>query len=231
MGEKQEEKTMMKLISTSILVAAICLILGGCDTNDRTANVSNANTSQVKMSDSELENTVKARIMADAQLKAENVDVDADADTNQVTLSGTVDSQPLRTKAVDLAKSAKPGLSVTDKIEVKAREVSRTEYTEEKAREARDKAKSVGDKIGDTLDDAWIHTKIVAKLIADNSTPGRKINVDVVNNAVTLRGNVDTAEQKAEAARIAKDTDGVKSVNNQLKVGGNMASKTEPAKK
>jgi osmotically-inducible protein OsmY len=222
---------MTKLILTSILVAAMCLILGGCDTSDRTANVSNANSSQAKMTDSDLENSVKARIMADAQLKAVNLDVDADAETNQVTLSGTVDSQPLRTKAVDLAKSAKPGLIITDKIDVKPREVSRTEYTEDQARQARESAKSVGDKIGDTLDDAWIHTKIVSKLVANATTPERKINVDVVNNVVTLRGNVDTAEQKAEAARIAKDTDGVKSVNNQLKVGGNMATKTEPAKK
>jgi hyperosmotically inducible periplasmic protein len=222
---------MIKLILTSILVAAICLALGACATNDRTADVSNANTSKAKMSDSELENTVKARIMADAQLKAVNLDVDANAATNQVTLSGTVDSQPLRVKAVDLAKSAQPGLNVTDKIEVKAREVSRTEYTEDLAKQARDKANSFGDKIGDTLDDAWIHTKIVAKLIANSTTPERKINVDVVNNLVTLRGNVDTAEQKAEAERIAKETDGVKSVKNQLKIGGNMAAKTEPVKK
>jgi osmotically-inducible protein OsmY len=221
---------MIKLILTSILVAAICLALGACATNDRAANVSNANTSKAKMSDSELENTVKARIMGDAQLKAVNLDVDADADTNQVTLSGTVDSQPLRVKAVDLAKSAQPGLNVTDKIEVKPREVSRTEYTEDLAKQARDKAKSFGDKIGDTLDDAWLHTKIVAKLIANSKTPERKINVDVVNNMVTLRGNVDTAEQKAEAERIAKETDGVKGVKNQLKVGGNMAAKTEPVK-
>jgi hyperosmotically inducible periplasmic protein len=222
---------MIKLILTSILVAAICLVLGACATNDRTAEVSNANTARVKMSDSELENTVKARIMADAQLKAVNLDVDADADTNRVTLSGTVDSQPLRTKAVDLAKSAQPGLNVTDKIEVKPREVSLTEYTEDQAKQARDKAKSLGDKIGDSLEDAWLHTKIVAKLIANSKTPERKINVDVVNNLVTLRGNVDTAEEKVEAERIAKDTDGVKGVKNQLKVGGNMAAKTEPAKK
>jgi len=72
--------------------------------------------------------------------------------------------------------------------------------------------------IGDTLDDAWIHTKIVAKLIANSKTPERKINVDVVKNAVTLRGTVESAEEKAEAERIAKETDGVQKVTNQLKV-------------
>ena len=91
-------------------------------------------------------------------------------------------------------------------------------YTEEQAREERARAKSNKETIGDTLDDAWIHTKIVAKLIGDTQTPERKINVDVVNNEVTLRGTVDTPEAKSEAERIAKETDGVKKVTNQLKV-------------
>lgn len=99
-----------------------------------------------------------------------------------------------------------------------AREKSRSEYTEEEAREARKKAKGGGETIGDTLDDAWLHTKIVAKLITSTTTPERKINVDVVNNVVTLRGTVDTPEEKAEAERLAKETEGVKQVKNQIKV-------------
>ena len=91
-------------------------------------------------------------------------------------------------------------------------------YTEEQAREERARAKENKETIGDTLDDAWIHTKIVAKLIANSKTPERKINVDVVNNAVTLRGTVDTAEEKAAAEQTAKDTEGVTKVTNQLKV-------------
>src|SRR5215471_18949907 len=85
----------------------------------------------------------------------------------------------------------------------------RGQYTEAQARQERARAKQNKETIGDTLDDAWIHTKIVAKLIGDTKTPERKINVDVVNNVVTLRGTVDTAEARAEAERVAKDTDGV----------------------
>ena len=99
-----------------------------------------------------------------------------------------------------------------------ARERSRSEYTEQEAREAREKAKGVGETIGDTLDDAWIHTKIVAQLIANTTTPERKINVDVVNNVVTLRGTVDTAAERTTAERIAKETEGVRQVRNQLRV-------------
>ena len=91
-------------------------------------------------------------------------------------------------------------------------------YSEEQAREERERAKANKETIGQSLEDAWIHTKVVAKLIGDSQTPERKINVDVVDGAVTLRGQVDTAEGKTEAERLAKDTDGVKSVKNELKV-------------
>ena len=101
-------------------------------------------------------------------------------------------------------------------------------YSEEQAREEREKARANKETIGQSLEDAWIHTKIVAKLIGDADTPERKINVDVVDGAVTLRGTVDTAEAKSEAERIAKETDGVKKVTNQLKVAP--PAKPTPAK-
>ena len=91
-------------------------------------------------------------------------------------------------------------------------------YSEEQARAERERAKANKETIGQSLEDAWIHTKVVAKLISDTQTPERKINVDVVDGAVTLRGQVDTAEAKTEAERLAKETDGVKKVVNQLKV-------------
>jgi len=105
---------------------------------------------------------------------------------------------------------------------------ARGQYTEEQGRAERARAKENKETIGDALDDAWIHTKIVAKLIGDSKTPERKINVDVVKGVVTLRGTVDTAEARTEAERKAKDTEGVKSVTNQLKVAP--AAAKSPAK-
>ena len=104
-------------------------------------------------------------------------------------------------------------------------------YTEEQAREEREKAKANKETIGQSLEDAWIHTKIVAKLIGNSATPERKINVDVVEGAVTLRGQVDTAEAKAEAERVAKETDGVKKVTNELKVVAAKNANTKPTPK
>jgi hypothetical protein len=75
--------------------------------------------SAVKMSDSDLENAVRAKLESDVALKEAKLDVDANADKNEVTLSGTVRSQEVRDKAVELAKTAHSGLTINDKIDVK----------------------------------------------------------------------------------------------------------------
>lgn len=73
----------------------------------------------VKMSDSDLEKAVRAKLESDVALKEANLDVDANADKNEVTLSGTVRSQEIRNKAVELARTAHSGITVNDKIDVK----------------------------------------------------------------------------------------------------------------
>jgi osmotically-inducible protein OsmY len=209
---------MRKQLFTILASAALGLLLIGCDPyNDETRRTTTT-TPSPGLSDSDLENRIKERFNADAQLRAANLEVDANVSRNEVTLSGTVDSQALRTRAVEIAKAAHSGVLVTDKIDVKPRELARAEYTEEHAREERQRASERGETIGSTLDDAWIHAKIVAKLIGNTATPQRKINVDVNNNIVTLRGTVENAAAKAEAERVAKETEGVKRVVNQLKV-------------
>jgi osmotically-inducible protein OsmY len=189
-----------------------------CENYNDNASTRGSET-KAKMTDSELENSIESKIKSDAQLNAAGIDVSANADRNEVTLTGTVETQELRTRAVNLAKSAHSGLIITDKIDVKPREITRESYTEEMARRDRERGTDMGDRIGASLDDAWIHTKIVAKLVTDSTTPERKINVDVNNNVVTLRGAVDSAGQKVEAEKIARETEGVKRVVNQLKVG------------
>jgi BON domain len=69
-----------------------------------------------------LEKAVKVKLDTDERLKTANLNIDADVTKNQVTLSGTVDSEAFRSKAVELAKSAQVGVVVNDKINVKARQ-------------------------------------------------------------------------------------------------------------
>lgn len=198
---------------TQYALAGLCvfgLSLAGC--SSRTDPVSAA----PKMTDSEMENSIEARWASNPAFN--DLKISAHAKENEATVSGSVATEDLRADAVNLAKGASPGLVVTDKIDVKPHELSRSEYTEEMAREAREHGKSMGDKIGNSIEDAWIHTKITAKLVKDNETPSHKINVDVDDQVVTLRGTVKSTAAKAETERIAKETDGVKRVVNLLKV-------------
>jgi osmotically-inducible protein OsmY len=71
------------------------------------------------LSDSDLENAARANLENDTQLKEANLSVIADAARNEITLSGTVRTHAAREKAIELVKSAKPGVLVNDKIEVK----------------------------------------------------------------------------------------------------------------
>src|SRR5258706_6835596 len=192
----------------SIASIAGVLLLCGCTTI--------GTNSGTTVSNSEIEQTIKTQLYSDPQLQG--VAVDAKADKNEVTLSGTVTTEDLRTRAIDIAKNGRPNWVVTDKIDVKPREVARSEYTEDMGRIAREKARELGDRIGKSLDDAWIHTKIAAKLVDNPDTPSRKINIDVVDDVVTLRGQVDSSTAKDEAERTAKQTEGVKRVTNLLQV-------------
>ena len=190
---------------------ALVVLLASCSTN---APITSSNAA----SSSEMEQQIKAQLDSDQQLAPAGISVSADAEKNQVTLSGMVWSEAMRTQAVNLAQNARSGVTVVDKIDVNPGEVPRASYTEPMAKEAREKAEAAGEKIGKSLEDAWIHTKIAAKLIAEPQTPARKIKVDVVDQVVTLRGEVETGEAKLEAGRIAMATDDVKRVTNLLRV-------------
>ena len=72
--------------------------------------------------------------------------------------------------------------------------------------------------IGSGANDMWLWVKTRAALLATNDLRESTINVDVVNDVVTLKGSVATAAQKTKAEQVAKDIDGVKSVKNELKV-------------
>ncbi|HET8691075.1 MAG TPA: BON domain-containing protein [Steroidobacteraceae bacterium] len=71
---------------------------------------------------------------------------------------------------------------------------------------------------GEQIDDAAILTSVKSKLVADKTTDAGDINVDVNRGVVKLSGFVDSAEQKSQAASIARNVDGVTSVQNDLAV-------------
>src|SRR5262245_30746891 len=94
----------------------------------------------LRTTDSDLQQRINAKFNADPELRDANLTVDVDADGNLVTLSGTVPTEAMRTRALELARATHPGLTINDKIDVKPRLVSRSEYTQDMARAEVDKA-------------------------------------------------------------------------------------------
>lgn len=91
---------------------------------------------------------------------------------------------------------------------------------EDKMDKAGDKSASAAKKTGRAIDDGWIKSKIYTQYMADWNTvlDDSDIDIDVTNNMVALNGTVKSAAAKAKAVSIAKATDGVKGVKDNLRV-------------
>lgn len=76
------------------------------------------------------------------------------------------------------------------------------------------------------VNDAWITTQIYAKFFADPDIKGRNIDVETLSGVVTLRGVVQNAAERNQAAAKAKATEGVKQVVDKLSLP--QAEKPEP---
>jgi len=156
-------------------------------------------------------------------LSGSNIDVDAK--NGMVTLQGTVPSEAARARAIAEAKKTDGVKGVTDQLTIAAAGANRmdraADKTERAADKAADKTAAAGRSAGRSIDDGWIKSKIYAQYVADWNTVlnDSDIDVDVANNMVTLNGTVKTAEAKAKAVSIAKATDGVKGVKDNLRVG------------
>ena len=67
--------------------------------------------------------------------------------------------------------------------------------------------------------DAWLRNKVKATLLFHRSVNGLKIEVNVKDGIVNLRGGAESLAQKELAAEYARDVEGVKGVNNEMTVG------------
>lgn len=145
---------------------------------------------------------IQAKYFLDADVKGSRIDVDTR--TGVVTLSGTVRSEAERRQAVALARNTEGVRDVKDALRVDA------------TGEAGDRGRPA---TAIERPDAWLTTKIQAAYYLDPDVKGHQINVDTNRGVVTLKGYVDTAAQKQEAEQIARETEGVRRVVNQLTIG------------
>jgi hypothetical protein len=75
-----------------------------------------------------------------------------------------------------------------------------------------------GERVADAASDSTVTMKIQAKYATDDVVKSRDINVDTINGVVTLKGQVDSRRERDSAEQIARATEGVKRVVNELTV-------------
>jgi len=70
--------------------------------------------------------------------------------------------------------------------------------------------------VAQTIEDAAITAAVKAKLLADTTVGGLKIDVDTKDGVVSLSGPVKSPTEKDQAIRLARETNGVKDVQDKL---------------
>lgn len=72
--------------------------------------------------------------------------------------------------------------------------------------------------------DAGITTNVKSKLAADDTVKAYQVDVDTQNHVVTLSGDVETAAAKERALMLARETEGVSDVIDQIRVNETAAT-------
>jgi hyperosmotically inducible protein len=170
-------------LSLAALVAGLCLV------------------TSCALTDAGITTNVKAKFLADDVVKSSQLEV---ATKNGiVTLTGNVDSEQAKKKALEIARATTGVKDVVDMIS--AREASGNGNAPEPARN-----------LGEAITDTGITISVKSRLLDDPQVKGLRIDVDTRDGVVFLTGSVGSDTEKAKAIQLAKDTKGVRDVQSNL---------------
>lgn len=155
-----------------------------------------------------LEGKLETALLVNRHLN--NFTIDSEVSNGKATLTGSVESKIDRELAEQVALSIDGIVDVDNQLQIEPAKAK-------SQREAYGNERSFSQK----LDDMSTTAIIKSKLLANQSIDGLDINVDTVSNMVSLNGEVATSEEKQLAEKIAENTDGVRKVNNMLKIKPN----------
>ncbi len=165
-------------------------------------------TAACSQSDAGITTAVKTKFAADDTVKAYRIDVDTK--DKVVTLKGDVETPAARERAVEIARATEGVRDVVDAMVLAPATAPTTGVADQVKEAARD--------AGTAVTDASITAAVKSKMLADSTVSGLKIDVDTTDGVVSLIGNVGSASEKRRALEIARETDGVKSVKDELKI-------------
>ncbi|HET9373064.1 MAG TPA: BON domain-containing protein [Vicinamibacterales bacterium] len=164
-----------------------------------------AQTRTAPQTDEALKDKIAFRLETNASVR--KYDLRVKVANGVATLSGDVATAAQKAEAERLAKV--DGIS-------KVENTIQVDPNEDKS--VADRIKSGMSKTGEKITDAWITTKVKWFFMGEDALKGSDINVDTANGVVTLKGTVASAAGKSRAAQLAKDTEGVTKVVDQLTI-------------
>lgn len=154
-------------------------------------------------SDAVITAKIKTSMAADTQVDFSQIEVKTDKKV--VTLTGNINSEGEKQRALDIARSTSGVTSVVDMISV--RTGAETGNAPEPARS-----------LGEHIDDATITAAVKTRLLDDPLVKGLKIDVDTREGVVFLTGRVGSQKESERAVEIARATEHVKEVKPNLVV-------------
>ena len=171
---------------------------------------------------------IQSQYYLNPELKPWRIDVDT-ASSGSVTLSGTVDSGADRAEAVRIARGTEGVTNVTDSLRVQPQGVATTGAAKDTtAVKNGNDARRAATSAAGAIDDSWITTKIQSKYFMDDDVHARNINVDTKDGMVTLKGSVESEGERQQAVSLARSTDGVTMVHDNLVIDRGTSKAASP---
>jgi hyperosmotically inducible periplasmic protein len=152
---------------------------------------SNKNKSAANVDDSAIKDQLKQANLNDVKVKVDN-------DKRVVSLDGNVQTDDQKAQAEQIAKSAAPDYVVSNEIGVRPENASN--------------AGKVDSNLDDAIKSDW------KALEAKNNWGNQHISTDVKNGVLTLKGDVDTQDQRTTIEKAAAKIPNVTQVVNELDV-------------
>lgn len=187
------------MTKTTTLAGALCLALAAGSATAAEKSLEQAVT------EARLEGQIGTAILLNRHLNPFEISVDVEGDT--AILTGEVDESVDKELAERVALNAKGIKRVDNRITMDG--------------EAPRRARAGGDNDRDfdeAIEDASVTAAVKSRLLWNDATDGLDIGVDTFDGKVTLTGNATTQAEKDLATRLARRTDGVRSVENKIEV-------------
>ncbi|MDO9103194.1 MAG: BON domain-containing protein [Candidatus Nitrotoga sp.] len=184
-----------KLLVLAVSVTGVLSFTGCNKTQENASMPATGTTVGTEIDDSIITTKVKSKLLADQDIKG--FDLKVETHKGDVLLSGFVDNQAQIDHAIMITRSVEGVKNVDNKVGLKS---------------------NAATTMGVKVDDSIVTSKVKSSLLADPDIKSLDIAVVTNNGEVQLSGFVNNQTQIDHAMDVARRTEGVHNVINELRI-------------